>query len=153
MSNYAQPYYQQVLLIDPQNVRVMRQMAAIERLAGHYPKASQMLTKALDAAVSNDDRKLILTDLGDIIYRNLDQADQAIPYYRRALEVDGAHRPALDALERIYEDRGQIHDLVEILAQKAGSIDNPEETVRQKLRLGSLLEDRLEDAAGAAKAY
>src|SRR5690606_7119396 len=47
----------------------------------------------------------------------------------------------------------QIHDLVEILAQKAGSIDNPEETVRQKLRLGSLLEDRLEDAAGAAKAY
>lgn len=153
MSNYAQPYYQQVLLIDPQNVRVMRQMAAIERLAGHYPKASQMLTKALDAAVSNDDRKLILTDLGDIIYRNLDQPDQAIPYYRRALEVDGAHRPALDALERIYEDRGQIHDLVEILAQKAGSLERPEETVRQKLRLGSLLEDRLGDASGAAKAY
>lgn len=153
MSNYAQPYYQQVLLIDPQNVRVMRQMAAIERLAGHYPKASQMLTKALDAAVSNDDRKLILTDLGDIIYRNLDQADQAIPYYRRALEVDGAHRPALDALERIYEDRGQIHDLVEILAQKAGSIEHPEETVRQKLRLGSLLEERLGDAGGAARAY
>lgn len=153
MSNYAQPYYQQVLLIDPQNVRVMRQMAAIERLAGHYPKANQMLTKALDAAVSNDDRKLILTDLGDVIYRNLDQPDQAIQYYRRALEVDGTHRPALDALERIYEDRGQIQDLVDILAQKVGSGERPEEIVRQKLRLGSLLEERLGDPSGAARAY
>lgn len=153
MSNYAQPYYQQVLLIDPQNVRVMRQMAAIERLAGHYPKANQMLSKALDAAVSNDDRKLILTDLGDVIYRNLDQPDQAIQYYRRALEVDGSHRPALDALERIYEERGQIQDLVDILAQKAGAGERPEEIVRQKLRLGSLLEERLGDASGAARAY
>lgn len=153
MSNYAQEYYKQVLLIDPQNVRVMRQMAAIERLAGNYQKVGTMLNKALDAAISNDDRKLILTDLGDVIYRNLDQAEQAIPYYRRALDVDGSHRPALDALERIYEDRGQIQDLIDILAKKASAFERPEEAVRQKLRLGGLLEERMGDSGGAARAY
>jgi golgin subfamily B member 1 len=153
MSNYAQEYYKQVLLIDPHNVRVMRQMAAIERLAGNYQKVGTMLNKALDAAISNDDRKLILTDLGDVIYRNLDQAEQAIPYYRRALDVDGSHRPALDALERIYEDRGQIQDLIDILAKKAGAGERPEEVVRQKLRLGGLLEERMSDPTGAARAY
>ena len=153
MSNYAAPYYQQVLQIDPQNVRVMRQMAAIERLAGNYPKVGQMLNKALEVAVTSDDRKAILTDLGDVLYRNLEQPDQGIPYYKRALEVDGGYLPALSALERIYEDKGQIPDLVEILTKKAGAIERPEDAVRQKLRLGSLLEEKMNDSAGAAKAY
>lgn len=149
----AMAYYQMVLEIDPQNTRVMRQMAAIERLGGNYPKAGQMLNKALDAAVANDDRKAILGDIGDLLYRHMEQTDQAIPYYKRALEVDGGYMPALTSLERIYEEKGQIQELVDVLTQKAGAIERPEDAVRQKLRLGDLLEQRMNDAAGAAKAY
>ncbi len=149
----AMAYYQAVLEIDPQNTRVMRQMAAIERLAGNYPKAGQMLNKALEVAVQNDDRKSILGDLGDLLNRHMEQPDQAIPYYKRALEVDGGYMPALSALERIYEDKGQIQELVSILTQKAGAIERPEDAIKQKLRLGTLLEERLGDASGAAKAY
>ena len=149
----ATAYYQAVLEIDPQNTRVMRQMAAIERLAGNYPKAGQMLNKALEVAVHNDDRKAILGDIGDLLYRHMEQSDQAIPYYKRALEVDGGYMPALSALERIYEEKGQIQELVEILTQKAGAIERPEDAIKQKLRLGTLLEERLKDPAGAARAY
>ncbi len=149
----AMAYYQMVLEIDPQNTRVMRQMAAIERLGGNYPKAGQMLNKALDAAVANDDRKAILGDIGDLLYRHMGQTDQAITYYKRALEVDGGYMPALSSLERIYEEKGQIRELVDVLTQKAGAIERPEDAVRQKLRLGELLEQRMDDAAGAAKAY
>ncbi len=149
----AMAYYQAVLEIDQQNTRVMRQMAAIERLAGNYPKAGQMLNKALEVAVQNDDRKSILGDLGDLLHRHMEQPDQAIPYYKRALEVDGGYMPALSALERIYEDKGQIQELVEILTQKAGAIERPEDAIKQKLRLGTLLEERMNDASGAAKAY
>ncbi len=149
----ATAYYQAVLEIDPQNTRVMRQMAAIERLGGNYAKAGQMLKKAEEVAVANDDRKAILGDLGDLLFRHMDQPDQAIPYYKRALEVDGGYMPALTSLERIYEDKGQIQELVEVLTQKAGSIDRPEDAIRQKLRLGQLLEERLKDSERAATAY
>lgn len=149
----AQAYYGMVLEIDPNNTRVMRQMAAIERLSGNYPKAGQMLNKALEVAVSNDDRKVILGDLGELLHRHMDQPDQAIPYYKRALEVDGGYMPALVALERIYEDRGQIQELIEILTKKAGAIERPEDAIKQKLRLGELLEERMKDPEGAAKAY
>lgn len=149
----ATAYYQAVLEIDPQNTRVMRQMAAIERLGGNYAKAGQMLKKAEEVAVANDDRKAILGDLGDLLYRHMEQPDQAIPYYKRALEVDGGYMPALNSLERIYEEKGQIQDLVEILTQKAGSIERPEDAIRQKLRLGQLLEERLKDPERAATAY
>lgn len=149
----AMAYYQMVLELDRQNTRVMRQMAAIERLAGNYPKAGQMLNKALEAAVANDDRKAILADIGELLHRHMDQADQAIPYYRRALEVDGLYLPALNALEQIYEARGQIQELVKVLTKKADAIDRPDEAIRQKLRLGDLLENQLKDNDGASKAY
>ncbi len=152
-SEYAMPYYQKVLEIDPQNTRVMRQMAAIERLAGNYAKVGQMLNKALDVAVSNEDRKAILFDLGEVLYRNLDQVDQAIPYYKRSLEVDPGYVDALAALERIYEDKRQTPELVEVLTKKVASLENEEELVREKLRLGELLEKELADTQKAGEIY
>ena len=149
----AMAYYHVVLEIDPNNTRVMRQMAAIERLAGNYAKAGQMLNKALEVAVANEDRKVILGDLGDILFRNLDQAEQAIGYYKRALDVDQTYMPALVALERIYDDRNQIPELVEVLTKKGGALDRPEQAVPEKLRLAELLENRLSDLSGASKAY
>jgi len=149
----AMAYYHVVLEIDPSNTRVMRQMAAIERLAGNYAKAGQMLNKALEVAVANEDRKVILGDLGDILFRNLDQPEQAVSYYKRALDVDDGFMPALVALERIYDERGQIPELVEVLTKKARSLTRPEDAVPEKLRLGELLENRLSDLAGASKAY
>ena len=149
----AMAYYHAVLEIDPSNIRVMRQMAAIERLAGNYPKAGQMLNKALEVAVANEDRKVILGDLGEILYRNLDQTEQAIGYYKRALDVDDAYMPALVALERIYDDKNQIPELVEVLQKKGRALDRPEDAVPEKLRLAELLENRLGDKAGASKVY
>lgn len=149
----AMAYYHVVLEIDPSNTRVMRQMAAIERLAGNYAKAGQMLNKALEVAVANEDRKVILGDLGDILFRNLDQADQAVGYYKRALDVDDGYMPALVALERIYDDKNQVPELVEVLTRKSRSLTRPEDAVPEKLRLAELLENRLSDLSGASKAY
>src|SRR6188768_4525995 len=35
---YAQPYYAQIMALDPNNVQVMRQMAAIHRMGGNWQK-------------------------------------------------------------------------------------------------------------------
>lgn len=150
---YAMPYYQKVLEMDPQNTRVMRQMAAIDRLAGNYQKAGATLNRALEVAVVNEDRKAILVDLGDILYRNLDQVDQATPYYKRALEVDPNYVPALSALERIYEDKGQTQELVDVLTRKVTGIEDAAQGIKERLRLAELLEKNLRDAQGAASIY
>ncbi len=151
-SEYALPYYQKVLEMDPQNTRVMRQMAAIERLAGNYQKVGAMLNRALEVAAANEDRKAILLDLGDVLHKNLDQVDQALPYYKRALEVDPQYLPALSALERIYEDKGQTQELADILKRKVNSVPETD-AVREKLRLAELLEKSLRDAQGASAVY
>src|SRR5678809_859735 len=119
---YAQPYYQQIMLLDPQNVQVMRQMAAIHRMAQQWQKVGETLTRALGIAVANDDRKAIMCDLGELLDKHMNDTEKGITFYKQALEVDPLYRPALEALEKIYEERGSHVELVAVLSAKVKSL-------------------------------
>lgn len=150
---YAQPYYAQVMQLDPNNVQVMRQMAAIYRLGAQWQKMGETLTRALDVAVANDDKKVILCDLGELLEKHMSQADQGITFYRRALEVDPLFLPALEALERIYDERANHADLVQILTSKVKALTDPDQIAQHKMRLGGLYETALGDFERAGKVY
>ena len=52
----------------------------------------------------------------------MNEVDQGLGYYKRALEVDPLHLPALEALERIYTTRAMNRELVDVLdAQGQGA--------------------------------
>jgi len=150
---YAQPYYQQIMSLDPNNVQVLRQMAAIHRLGAQWQKVGETLQRALDLAVANEDRKMILVDLGELLDKNMGQPDQGIAYYRRALEVDSQYVPALTALERIYDERQAHADLVQILASKVQALTDAEQIAQTKLRMAGLYEQSLNDFERAGRVY
>ncbi len=150
---YAQPYYAQIVQLDPNNVQVLRQMANIHRIGGHWQKMGEVLTRALDVAVANDDRKAIRCDLGELLERHMNEVDKGIAEYKRALEVDPHYMPALEALERIYDSRGNHQELVEVLGRKVGGLTDSEEVAQHKLRMGGLYESALGDFDRAGKTY
>ena len=150
---YAQPYYAQVMQLDPNNVQVLRQMSAIYRLGAQWQKMGETLTRALDVAVANDDKKVILCDLGDLLEKHMNQADQGITFYRRALDVDPLYLPGLEALERIYDERGNHADLVEILTSKVRALTDTDQIAQHKMRLGGLYETALGDFERGGKVY
>ena len=69
---YAQPYYAQIVQLDPNNVGALRQMAQLYRKSANWQQLGATLTRALDVAVTDVDRKEILTELGEL----LDGADE-----------------------------------------------------------------------------
>ncbi len=150
---YAQPYYQQIMSLDPNNVQVLRQMAAIHRLGAQWQRVGETLQRALDVAVANDDRKIILVDLGELLEKNMGQSDQGIAYYKRALEVDSLYLPALTALERIYDERESHSELVQILASKVQALSDGEQIAATKLRMAGLYEQTLNEFERAGKVY
>ena len=150
---YAQPYYQQIMALDPNNVQVLRQMANIHRMGAQWQKMGETLTRALDVAVANEDRKAILCDLGDLLEKNMGQLEQGISFYKRALEVDPLCLPALDALERIYDERGDHAELVEILTSKVKALEEPDEIAQHKLRMGGLYETALGNLDRSGQEY
>jgi tetratricopeptide (TPR) repeat protein len=150
---YAQPYYAQIIALDPNNVQVMRQMAAIHRLGGNWQKVGETLTRALDIATANEDRKAILADLGELLERNMGDAEKGIVFFKRSLEVDPLYLPALNHLERIYEERQNNSELAAILSAKAQALTNPEQIVSTNLRLAALYEGTLHDPEKARKVF
>jgi tetratricopeptide (TPR) repeat protein len=150
---YAQPYYQQIVALDPNNVQVLRQMAAIHRLGAQWQRVGETLQRALDVAVANEDRKMILVDLGELLDKNMGQTDEGIGYYRRALEIDPNFVPALSALERIYDERNNHPELVRVLAAKVPGLNDAEQITTTKLRIASLYEQSLGEPERAGKVY
>jgi tetratricopeptide (TPR) repeat protein len=150
---YAQPYYAQIIQLDPQNVGATRQLASLYKKAGNWQQMGATLTRALDVASNDLDRKEILTDLGEVLDIHMQQTEQAVTYFQRALEVDPQFLQALENLERIYASRAQNRDLADVLQRKVLALREPDEVAATKLRIAQLYETSLGDAARAAQVY
>ncbi|HMJ56028.1 MAG TPA: tetratricopeptide repeat protein [Polyangiaceae bacterium] len=150
---YAQPYYAQIVQLDPNNVSVLRQMGSLYRKNAQWQQYGQTLTRALDVATTDLDRKEILTDLGDLMERQMNDVDQGLGYYTRALEIDALHLPALEALERIYTTRTMNRELVDVLGRKVKALIDGEAIAAHKLRIASLYDGTLGDVDRAAQTY
>ena len=94
--DYAQPYYAQIVKLDPNNVGALRQMGQLYRKGADWQNLHATLRRALDVAVADSDRKEILNELGELLDAQMNQTDQAIGYFTRALEVDGQYVPSLE---------------------------------------------------------
>ncbi len=150
---YAQPYYQQIVQLDPNNVGALRQMGQLYRKSANWQQLGATLTRALDVAVTDLDRKEILTELGELLDSQMSQTDQALAYFQRALEVDAAFIPALENLERIFAAKGQNRELADVLARKVPALEDPVEIAATKLRIAALYESSLADPVKAAQVY
>jgi tetratricopeptide (TPR) repeat protein len=150
---YAQPYYAQIVQLDPNNVSVLRQMGSLYRKNGQWQQYGQTLTRALDVATTDLDRKEILTDLGDLLEKQMNDVDQGLAHYTRALEIDPLHLPALEALERIYTTRAMNRELVDVLGRKVKALTDGEAIAAHKLRIAGLYDGTLGDVDRAAQTY
>ncbi len=150
---YSQPYYQKVLGIDPNNVAVLRQMANFHRKGGQWQQQGQMLTRALEIAVKDTDRKEILTELGEVLEKNAGQVDEGLSFYKRSLDVDAYYLPGLEALDRIYTDRGLLNELVDILTRKGKAQTEPAQIALTKLRCAGIYEKDLNLIEKAGQVY
>ena len=123
------------------------------RVSGNWQKVGETLQRARTVAVSNDDRKAILVDMGELLERNMSKVEDGLAHYRQALEVDPFYLPALEALERIYEAQDDIPQLVEILTSKVQALTDPEQVARHKLRIAQLYENSIRNLEKAGNTY
>src|SRR5690606_5026798 len=97
--DYAIPYYQQILQLDPIHHAAMSQMADLYRQLGQWDTVYQVLARMLEVASRDEDKMDVFVQLGELCEKQLGRPEQATAYYSQALELDGAHLPSLVALE------------------------------------------------------
>ena len=150
---YAIPYYQQILGLDPANVPAMRQMADLYRSTSQWQTLGQVLGRLVDILAEPSEKASVYVQLGELCEQHLNQREQARTYYRQALETDPKHIGGLEALERVYRASGEWNELLGVLRRKADALENPAEVLTAKLQIAEAYEDRIGNVDEAIATY
>jgi tetratricopeptide (TPR) repeat protein len=150
---YAIPYYQQILALDPANVPAMRQMADLYRSTQQWQTLKQVLGRLVDITSDPSDKAGVFVQMGDLAASHLNTPEQSRSYYQQALDTDPAHIGALEALERVYRESGEWAALLDVLRRKADALKTPEDILRAKLQIAEAYEDRTGDVEEAIATY
>lgn len=150
---YAIPYYQQILAIDPQNVRAMRQMAELYRITHQWQTMAQILTRIVEMTDDPEEKAEIYVSLGDLCENHLGATKKGIEHYQTAHQYHPHNLAALQALERVYREQEKWRELLGILRHRSDALQGEPEEVEARLSYAYALEEHAETFDDAIAMY
>lgn len=131
-------------------------IAALERIFTRdeqYPQLLEVYRKKVDILGESDESLGLLLRIASIHEEMLQSTDEAIATYNEILGQDGENLQALRALDRLYGQGEQWHELGDTLTRQLLLCEDDELRVELLVRLAALRESKLDEAAAAIETY
>ena len=110
----------------------------------HRPRELlEALDYEVELTVERDRLVALLHRAGEVLDEQLDDRDEAISRYRRALDKDPRHVPTLSSLGRLYYAAGRWNDLLEIYGQELKLTSAKSRRVALLQKMAEISRDRL----------
>ena len=138
---------------DPRFVPALASLGRIYYRAGRWEDLLGMYERELAVTETGPGAIALLHRMGELCENRLGREDDAIKYYRRAAEMNPSYTPALRALARKLEARGDWTRLPEVYQLEVAGLEDPTARAAALYRLGAVYESRLSDAGKAETAY
>jgi tetratricopeptide (TPR) repeat protein len=145
--------YEKILLIDERHENSYRNLERLYRQDARWDDLVDTYEKHINAINSPAERMQLFRLMGEIYERELQDPDRAIDAYRAILDYDDDHSEALSALGRLYEQVSDWDNALEVLSRLVRLVDDPTQQVEIYHRLGHILEEAMNDVAGAEEQY
>lgn len=121
--------------------------------AGRWEELLDTYKRELEVASKGPGQAALLYKMGELAEERIGRDEDAIGHYRRAIEIDPFHRPALHALARKLAERGQWGELVKLRELELSGQKGAAERARTAFHLGEIYENRLQQPDRALAAY
>lgn len=135
--------FEKALHADPGATAAVKALAEVASELRDWKRLAFALEREADFGVRGEHAAAALTKLGALREDSLDDPDGAEAAWRAALEKDPAHRPALAALARVAERRGDHALLAELREKELLQATDIRLAVALSLTLGQIYEERL----------
>ena len=145
--------YRRVLTIDPEHAATLASLGRLYHAAGRWEDLADIYTRELEAAPDDPGAASLCYKLGEVCEKNIGDEKRAKIHYRRVLELDAAHGPALQALSRILQLECAWNELVQILRLAGRCCKDPRTRALTAFRVGELYEERLGQIDEAVDAH
>ena len=144
---------QGILNRDPDHLPAMRAAARICEATGCWPELLELHEQEIALTESVGRRLHLLCRMGEVRERRLGDGAGAAGCYRRALELQADHGPALLALDRLYRAQGMFTELLVLLERRLDAATTPRQTIALLYEVAEIYGAELDDAERAAAAY
>lgn len=144
----ATPYLERILARDASNERAFVRLKQILTTRERWMDLEALYERVLGGTEDANRRADLLNEVAIIAEEITGDQNKAIHYYERILELEPGHDQAIYALDKLYASQERWQNLADLLQRRislAGSAD----TSTLRLRLGTLLMNRLGDPKAA----
>jgi tetratricopeptide (TPR) repeat protein len=165
-------YYERILEIEPLHEQAIRALDTLYTRESSWKKLASLLLVRLGAVGNGGEREAIdlRLRLGTIFFTNLGDPVAAFEHLEAVLDSDVGNREARElvertlsvpelrsrsavALERVYDAKNEVRDLVRVLEIRLEFAKEPLEQRELLARVASLKDERLQDDAGAFETF
>jgi tetratricopeptide (TPR) repeat protein len=145
--------YRELLAKNPRNEQAFEALNALLDRSNRAEELVELLLQKLSVTI--DPRELVRLNerVGRVLFERLNRAEDAIAYFKAALDRDARHRGALEALRDIFEALGRRDDLVIILRRLIPLQEEASGVKGIRIRLAEIISTsaRREEALDAAR--
>ncbi len=145
--------WQAVVDLDQDDLSALSALQAAHGRLGDWMAVADIQTRRLSLARSSWDKVAIHAEMAQVAELKRNSIDDAVASWFAALDVDNAHIPGYDELERLLAAGSRWHDLVELLERRAelhATLGDGGAEIASLARAADVWEGRLDnpDAAG-----
>jgi tetratricopeptide (TPR) repeat protein len=127
----------------PGDAMILGELARLYELGKRWGKLTTVLETMAATTASPGERVALMHRIAQIAEDRLGNVDQAMDWYRRALDGDPAYVPALQALGKLYADREHWTALIAMHLGDAGATKDTTRRAENHARVAEILERRL----------
>jgi tetratricopeptide (TPR) repeat protein len=143
---------EQAVGLAPGNMPARRRLGALYQRTGRYRELCALLASEAARTTDSEVRAGAHLRIAEVHDEHLDDTDNAIAHYRKALAAHPGFRPALRALGRLCGKNGRWAELVGVYENELQAAPDRDDQAHLLRHLASLREERLGDDEAAAAA-
>ncbi|MEM7434679.1 MAG: tetratricopeptide repeat protein [Myxococcota bacterium] len=144
---------EQVLDIDPLHDDALCKLEELYRLTQRWDDLVRTYDRHASATADHEERVRIFRELGQVYSVHKDDVEQAIDSYLNALNLNEQDILSLQSLTKLYERKGDHSAALDMMGQLAGVVDDLDEQVSLKHRMGRILDQELGDRVSALEHF
>lgn len=145
--------FRRALAVDPKHLPSLTSLGRIYYRSGRWEDLLEMFQRELDITPHGPGAVALLHKMGELCHERIGREEEALGYWRRAVEMDPGHGPSVQALGRRLRERGDWAELARILEVELENLAEPADRARAAYRLGEVYEERLGQGDLAIAAY
>jgi len=145
--------FRKVLGVNPRYAPALVSLGRIYFRAGRWEDLLEMYKRELELTPRGPGAVALLHKMGELCEERVGRDEEAVGYYRRALDIDARHAPTLRSLSAKLRERGDWEDLVRVLELELSGATDASTKARIGYQIGEVYEERLGQTDRAIHAY